>query len=486
MWLTRTVCAENRIKLLRRNKPNITMSSPDPRPLWSPLLPPLLCLLLLFSTPYLSLAQSGYTQEGFPWTSQSTAAPWPGRYGASAAVTSQGAFVMLGGLNSTNLSSPTSATFTLYNDIQQSTSYGATFVTPAPTAAWSPRFFHSSALTSSGSILLIGGFTLTPLATAAPSNPLLSISSLKDTWYSVDGITWSQGSTMPWTRGRGGHDIDSDPTSLIFYLTAGLATDPGQTDQLLNDVWKTPDAGTTWQIATVSAAFSPRVFHNNLVRQGVLYVIGGLTKSTAAGGGWMACQDVWMSVDQGTTFTQQMPSNQDFSFMARFLTSAIVYNNDDLFYMAGLTVTPAFSLLAPLAAYTNRSTNATTVPVVYSDVWESTDAGLSWQQTNPTSVFGARFSAPVVILNQDLLLLGGCTPNASCTNDVWLTVLPLDGQSSDGTVVAAIVGTLSGILMIVVIVIRRMEARFAKGVIKGYTVSGRSEDELAAEENSKL
>jgi len=289
---------------------------------------------------------------------------------------------------------------------------------------------------------------------------------------------------MPWSRGRGGHDIDSDPTSLIFYLTAGLATDAGVQDQLLNDVWKTPDAGTTWQIATVTAAFSARVFHNNLVRQSVLYVIGGLTLSPTTNS-WTPCQDVWMSVDQGTTFTQQMPSNQDFSFMARILTSGIVYNNDDLFYMAGVTVTPAFSLLAPLAPYYNQSANTTTLPTVYSDVWESTDAGLSWQQTNPTSVFGPRFSSPVVILNQDLILLGGCN-TSTCVNDVWLTVLPLDGQSSDGTVVAAIVGTLSGILMIVVIVIRRMEDRFARGVIKGYTVSGRSEEEIAAEENSKL
>ena len=448
-------------------------------------------LLALVSTLSLCHAQSGYTQEGFPWSSQSLSAPWPGRYGASAAVTSQGAYVLLGGLASTNLSSATSANFTLYNDVQQSTSFGQTFVTPAPNAAWSPRFFHSSALTSSGSILLIGGFTLTPTSTnASSSGSLPALSSLKDTWYSPDGLTWSQGSTMPWTRGRGGHDIDSDPNSLIFYLTAGLATDPGYQDQLLNDVWKTPDAGTTWQIATINAAFSARVFHNNLVRQGVLYVIGGLTKSKV--GGWMACQDVWMSVDQGTTFTLQMPSNQDFSFMARFLTSAIVYNNDDLFYMAGMSVTPSFSLLAPLAPYTNttaatNSTNqtATTVtPTLYSDVWESTDAGLTWQQTNPTSVFGPRFSAPVVILNQDLLVMGGCG-NVSCPSDVWLTVLPLDGQSSDGTVVAAVVGTLSGILMIVVLVIRRMQDRFAKGVIKGYTVSGQSEEQLA-EENSKL
>ena len=449
-----------------------------PSPL-SHLLPRLLVLLSYLSFCH---AQSGYTQEGLPWSVQSQPAPWPGRYGASAAVTAQGAFVMLGGLAISNLSSATSSNFTLYNDIQQSTSTGATFVTPAPTAPWSPRFFHSSALTSAGSILLIGGFTLTPLTTTSPSTSPPTVSSLKDTWYSVDGISWSQGSTMPWSRGRGGHDIDSDPNSLIFYLTAGLATDPGYQDQLLNDVWKTPDAGTTWQIATITATFSARVFHNNLVRQGVLYVIGGLTKT--ATGSWTACQDVWMSVDQGTTFTQQMPSSQDFSFMARFLTSGIVYNNDDLFYMAGLSVSPTFTLLSPLAPYFNSTANQTATATIYSDVWESTDAGLSWQQTNPTSVYGARFSAPLVILNQDLLLMGGCS-NVSCLSDVWLTVLPLDGQSSDGTVVAAVVGTLSGILMIVVVVIRRMEDRFAKGVIKGYTVSGQTEEELA-EENSKL
>ena len=293
-----------------------------------------------------------------------------------------------------------------------------------------------------------------------------TISSLRDTWSSSDGINWNVGSQMPWTRGRGGHDVDVDTASLIFYVSCGFSQDPGQSNRAtLNDIWKTPDAGNTWQVATTAAPFASRAFHAGMVRQGALFIVGGATY--ISGYGWSPCNDVWVSYDQGTTWGAQM-SSTPYSFLSRFLQSSLSYNNDDLFWMAGISIPRTFNLLNPLAGG-----NTT----FYSDVWESTDAGQSWQQTNPTSVFGPRFSAPAVILGQDLVLMGGVNGSATVEllQDTWMTVLPLDASSSSGVVVAAIVGTLSGILMMVVIVIRRMQSKFATG---GIVVSGKTEAQL--------
>jgi hypothetical protein len=415
------------------------------------LMPPLhqlfLSSLLLFLLLRPSHSQSGYVQDGFSWSQQfptpSTTSFWPGRYGASSALTSSGNVALLGGLSiPLNATSTSSTPYTLYNDIQLSSSVGTTFV-GTQIAAFTPRFFHASALTSAGSILLIGGFSLA-------SGSASSISSLRDTWYSTDGLAWLAGSQMPWSRGRGAHDVDADLSSLIFYVTCGYTQDPGIIGQTLNDVWKTPDAGNTWQIATVNAPFQSRAFHAGLVRQGALYVVGGATYSS--GTGWTPCNDVWVSYDQGTTWGAQL-STSDTSFLSRFLQSSLSYNNDDLFFMAGVSISPSFNLLNPLAGN----------PTVYSDVWESTDAAQTWQQTNPTSIFGPRFSAPALISGQDLLIMGGVNASGAFLQDVWMTVLPQDGSTSSGVVVAAIVGTLSGILMVVVVVIRRMQDRFIKG-----------------------
>ena len=203
--------------------------------------------LLLILLPSPATPQSGYTQVGLPWTSQyqqgTQPAPWPGRYGASAAVTGTGNVVLLGGLSiSLNSTKTANSSYTLYNDAQLSSNVGATF-SPTVTAAFSPRFFHASALTSAGSILLIGGFTMS-------SGAASSISSLRDTWYSSDGLAWSQGSQMPWPRGRGGHDVDADTASLIFYVTCGYTQDPAQPNLIWNDVWRTPDAGNTCPLLT--------------------------------------------------------------------------------------------------------------------------------------------------------------------------------------------------------------------------------------------
>jgi len=403
------------------------------------------------------LSQSGYIQTGLQWSQTYsgviTPTPWQGRYGHSIAMTANSALLIIGGLTNSSMNNFTgSAT----NTVQRSINEGLTWQ-PTITGTFSPRFFHSSTLTSAGTVLLIGGFSL------SQSNPASPPGVLVDTWYSKDGEVWSAGSQMPWSRGRGGHSVTTDSTSTLLYVTGGLT----MPYQCLNDVWKTPDGGLTWQIATINAPFTPRAFHGSVVRLGTLFILGG-ANIAAASMTWTGLNDVWTSVDQGSTWNQ-LPEPLPYLPM-RILSAIICYNNDDIYLIGGVNIPKKFTLSNPFSLLMG---NQTTTQTVFNDVYTSSDAGLSWIQTNPTSVFNARFGLGVAVLGQDLTIIGGVNQQGDYMNDVWMTILPKDSSGSDGTILAAIIGSLSGIFLIFIILLRRFQTRFSQ-----IQVSGKTEKEL--------
>lgn len=404
-------------------------------------------------------AQSGLIQEGALQWSQIYAGypsptPWLGTYGSAVTVTSAGRLLVVGGMYKNNSQTT--------NNIQPSSTGGVTFTKTVATQ-FPPRFHHSCTLTSTGSLLLIGGFNY-------QSGQL---SAYRDTWMSVEGDTWSAGSQMPWSRGRGGHIVTSDSTSLVLYVTGGL-TVTSTLQQTMNDVWKTQDSGLTWQIATLNAPFRGRAFHGAVVRQGVLFVAGGATYYENH---WHGLDDVWTSIDQGSTFIE-MAATLPYSPL-RFMSSMICYGNDDIYIIGGIAVNPYFQPSNTLSLFSmnpNNTINATAAAsAVQSDVWLSSDAGLSWTRPNPTSVFGPRFDAQSAIIGQKLIVVGGVDSQNAYLNDIWSTVLPMASNGNDGTILAAIMGVTSGLFLIAIVVLRRWQDKFA---VPNATVSGRSGDEL--------
>ena len=174
----------------------------------------------------------------------------------------------------------------------------------------------------------------------------------------------------------------------------------------LNDVWKSTDGQSWTRVLTdtdspPSTQFSRRFGHAVVVLNNELYIIGG-------NDGTNALNDVWKSTDGQSwtrvlTHTPNPPSTQ---FSRRFRHAVVVLNNE-LYLIGGLDGTNALN-----------------------DVWKSTD-GQSWARVltdtpSPKSTqFSRRFGHAVVVLNNELYLIGGLD-GRNRLNDVWKST---DGQS---------------------------------------------------------
>ena len=109
-----------------------------------------------------------------------------------------------------------------------------------------------TATPSSPRVLLAGGYSVDP---SAPSG-VGSYAFYGDSWTSNDmGLTWlqvSNASASSWTP-REGFALAVANASVFL---AGGWGGPGQ--GYLNDVWKSTDVGTTWQVVVASPPWGPR------------------------------------------------------------------------------------------------------------------------------------------------------------------------------------------------------------------------------------
>ena len=129
------------------------------------------------------------TDNGATWTQMTANAGWAVRSQFSSVAMPDGSIVLMGG---------TGIMGALYNDVWRSTDDGATWTQVTVHAGWSARSGHSSVAMPDGSIVLMGGQTLTA------GNGFLN-----DVWRSTDnGATWTQMSLTPmgnnpgWTARR--------------------------------------------------------------------------------------------------------------------------------------------------------------------------------------------------------------------------------------------------------------------------------------------
>ncbi len=85
--------------------------------------------------------------------------------------------------------------------------------------------------------------------------------------------------------------IDYFPTSKTLVLTGGYA---GST--YFNSVWKSTDAGATWMVATITAAWAGRNYHATVTKDSTttLAVLAGLGTSSG-----VSLQDIWTSTNYG-------------------------------------------------------------------------------------------------------------------------------------------------------------------------------------------
>ncbi len=270
------------------------------------------------------------------------------------------------------------------NDVWKSSNNGKTWLNISPNddtndnTKFSPRHGHQ-VVVKGDSLYVIGG----------DADGLYR----NDVWKSTNGKDWdlvliNHPDTTPEDNqfsSRTGHQVVVKDN--VMYLIGGYGYDDGSNNEL-NDVWKSSDNGKTWlnispHDATDTTKFSPRWFHQVVVKGEYMYLIGGADRSSHK-------NDVWKSSD-GANWQPVTPTGTIFS--ARYDHQVVV--KDDALYVIG--------------GFDGSHKN---------DVWKSSSDGANWQPVTPTgTIFSARYDHQVVVKDGAMYLIGG--RDGSFKNDVW-------------------------------------------------------------------
>ncbi|MFH1064915.1 MAG: kelch repeat-containing protein [Nanoarchaeota archaeon] len=271
--------------------------------------------------------------------------------------------------------------FTAYNDTWYSTD-GISWTQANASTAWAGRYEHSSVVTSDGRMWVIGGND--------------GANALNDVWNSTDGANWEQATASAEWAARYGHSsvVTSDGK---IWVIGGIPTGKGAL--VLNDVWYSTN-GATWTEANDSAAFSARRWHTSVVTSdGRMWIIGGND------GSGNALNDVWYSTD-GISWTQ---ANASAAFSARYLHSSFATPDGRIWVMGG----------------------STTGADALNDLWYSTN-GADWVYVNASS-WTARYSSAAAIKGNYIYMAGGKGADAYPRNDSWATPIPPWYRDMDGS-----------------------------------------------------
>lgn len=163
------------------------------------------------------------TNIGFTWSQQTPSAAWSPRAYHTSVVMPDGSIVLMGGIGRDGVHK---------NDVWRSEDRGKTWIQQTPSAAWSPRFEHSSVVMPDGSIILMGGWDINGTRK-------------NDMWRSTDyGKTWTKRNTNAEWSPRAYHGSVVMPDGSIV-LIAGY-----ENNNTKNDVWRMSPIGSSVQNPT--------------------------------------------------------------------------------------------------------------------------------------------------------------------------------------------------------------------------------------------
>ena len=157
-------------------------------------------------------------------------------------------------------------------------------------------------------------------------------------------------------------------------------------------MWYSKD-GRTWTLATGKAAWAPRAYHQAVVHEGKMWVVGGGNYVP----GYQGFNDVWSSED-GVHWTEVMAAAP---WPARLWFSAAVYRRC-MWVLGGWSRVP--------------ETN-------WGDAWFSRD-GKEWTQLESKVIWKARHEHSTFVFQDKLRIAGGHAKPLS--NEVWSLHLPPD------------------------------------------------------------
>jgi len=169
-----------------------------------------------------------------------------------------------------------------------------------PHAAFGPRQGHTCVVFKN-EMWVIGGYS--------------NGSYLNDTWRSPNGIDWFPATLNAEFTPRAGHTcvVYDNGAGPKMYVIGGH-----QGTSFYNDIWYS-DNGSAWYPKQIPE-FTPRYYHTSLVFSNKIWVIGGVSYS----GDYIYNNDVWASPDGGSSWTRV---TSPATFNGRHLQESVVYDN---------------------------------------------------------------------------------------------------------------------------------------------------------------
>jgi Kelch motif protein len=210
-------------------------------------------------------------------------------------------------------------------------------------------------------------------------------------WSSTDGAAWELATPRAgWSpRLAAGVVVFKDRMWMLGGIENYFFGDDAD---LTNDVWCSRD-GKQWEQVTARAGWSPRAYHQAVVLDGKMWVMGG--------GNYVpkhhALNDVWCSED-GVTWTQVTEAAP---WGPRLWFSSVVYR-DRMWVLGG---------------WSQKTDN-------YGDVWHSAD-GKNWTQFQSDVVWRPRHEHSAFVFQDKIWVAGGHA--RPLDSEVWSLEIPKEG-----------------------------------------------------------
>jgi len=261
------------------------------------------------------------------------------------------------------------------NAVGSNTSTSAWYIRVSPP---SPLAAFSGAPTSGSSPLSV---TFTDSSTGSPTGWAWFFG---DEMY--DGPWTQQTASAAWTARRAQTSVAMPDGSIV--LMGGY---DGST--YYKDVWRSTDNGATWTSMNASGnpGWGARYGHTSVAMpDGSIVLMGGYDFEF---GNYQ--NDVWRSTDNGATWTQV---NASAGWTPRAWHSSVVMPDGSIVLMGGLD----------------------NVGSKKSDVWRSTDNGVTWTRLTSGASWNGRYSHTSVLLpDGSIVLMGGLDTSGNNDNEVW-------------------------------------------------------------------
>jgi hypothetical protein len=231
-----------------------------------------------------------------------------------------------------------------------------------------------------GKMWIMGGWRNGRLPDASGSN---------EVWSSSDGVEWQQTAAhADWSPRLGAGTVVF--RNKMWILGGSEQYYYGDARSLKNDVWSSSD-GRKWTQVVAAAPWAPRAFHQAIVLNNKIYVMGGGNYSPS----YTAYNDVWSSED-GLHWDQVTAAA---SWAPRIWFSSVVYR-DRMWVLGGWSNDPSRN---------------------WGDVWYSVD-GKQWTELKTRTRWKERHEHSAYVFDDKIWIVGGMV--WPLVNDVWSISIP--------------------------------------------------------------